>query len=469
MARINTNISSLQAINRFRTNNADLNTRLERLSSGLKINSGRDAPAGLIGSETLRSEIAGIRQGIDNSTRASNVINTAEGALGEVSSLLLQLQSLTNEAANTGALSQQEIEANQLQVDSILNSINRISNTTQFNGVKLLNGSLDYITSGVASTAIDTLQISAAKLPDDGFQTIAVQVTASAQLAVVSFTGATIGTSAVTVEISGNEGTEQFSFAANTNASAVTFAVNQLKESTGVSANINGGNIDFNSTAFGSKSFVSIKTLSTAAFVNGKDFGADAQVSINGAKASVDGLTASVRSNDLDVQLTLDKTFGTTINAAGSSFNITGGGARFQIGSRVNRPGQIQIGVSSVSTTKLGNEIVGFLSSVGSGGANSLVGKDTIQAQKIITEAIRQTATLRGRLGALQKNVLDTNVSSLNVALENVTASESAIRDADFASETAALTRAQILVQANTSVLAQANSSPQSVLALLGR
>ncbi|MBC7782804.1 MAG: flagellin, partial [Burkholderiales bacterium] len=93
----------------------------------------------------------------------------------------------------------------------------------------------------------------------------------------------------------------------------------------------------------------------------------------------------------------------------------------------------------------------------------------TVQAQKIITEAIRQVATLRGRLGALQKNDLDSNSNSLNVALENVTASESAIRDADFAVETAALTRAQILVQANTSVLAQANSSPQNVLALLGR
>jgi flagellin len=85
----------------------------------------------------------------------------------------------------------------------------------------------------------------------------------------------------------------------------------------------------------------------------------------------------------------------------------------------------------------------------------------------VLSEAIRQVANLRGRLGAFQKNILETNVNSLSVALENVTASESAIRDADFAAETAALTRAQILVQANTSVLAQANSAPQNVLALL--
>jgi len=466
MARINTNIPSLQAMTRLGKNNADLNTHLERLSSGLRINRGKDAPAGLIASETLRSEIEGIRQGLENTSRADNVINTAEGALSEVSSLLLELQSLTNEAANTGALSRQEIEANQLQVDSILNSINRISNTTQFNGVKLLNGGLDYITSGVASTAIDTLQINATKLPDNGYNTITVQVTGSAQLAQVDFAGAGVGTSAVTIEISGNEGTEQLSFAAATANSAVAFAVNQLKESTGISAIASAGGVRFNSTVYGESQFVSVKTLE-GSFANGKDFGQDATVSINGAEASVDGLKASVRSGDLDVELQLDSAFGTTVSTAGTSFSIIGGGAKFQIGSRVNRAGQIQIGVTSVATTKLGNEVVGFLSTVGSGGENSLVGGNTIQAQKIITEAIRQTSTIRGRLGALQKNVLETNINSLNVALENVTASESAIRDADFAAETASLTRAQILVQANTSVLAQANANPQNVLSLL--
>src|SRR5207237_8211929 len=122
--------------------------RLPLLSTGLRSNSGKDAPAGLIASETLRSEIAGIHQAIDNSNRATNVLNTAEGALGEVAALLLEVQSLTSQAANTGALSKEEIAANQLQVDSILNSINRSANTTQFNGVKLLNGSLDYTNSG---------------------------------------------------------------------------------------------------------------------------------------------------------------------------------------------------------------------------------------------------------------------------------------------------------------------------------
>src|SRR5438876_5013363 len=194
MSRINTNISSLQAITRLTRNQNDLATHLQRLSSGLKINTGKDAPAGLIASETLRSEINGIHTAIDNSQRAGNVINTAEGALSEVSSLLLEVQSLTNQAANTGALSPDEIKANQLQVDAILTSINRISNTTQFNGVKLLNGSLDYTTSGVASTAIDVTQINAAKIPDNGNVNIAVQVVSSAKVGSLTFAASGIGT-----------------------------------------------------------------------------------------------------------------------------------------------------------------------------------------------------------------------------------------------------------------------------------
>src|SRR5205814_4210445 len=138
MSRINTNISSLQAITQLTRNQSDLATHLQRLSSGLKINSGKDAPAGLIASESLRSEINGINQAIDNSQRAGNVINTAEGALGEVSSLMLEVQTLTNQAANTGAISPEEIEANQLQVDAILNSINRIDDTETVTGKKMM-------------------------------------------------------------------------------------------------------------------------------------------------------------------------------------------------------------------------------------------------------------------------------------------------------------------------------------------
>ena len=121
-----------------------------------------------------------------------------------------------------------------------------------------------------------------------------------------------------------------------------------------------------------------------------------------------------------------------------------------------------------MAASKLGDNDVGFLNDLVTGGRSTLVGGEAGAASQIIERAIRQVAILRGRLGAFEKNTLETNINSLSVALENVTASESSIRDADFAAETAALTRAQILTQAGTSVLATANTTPQSVLSLLG-
>jgi flagellin len=469
MSRINTNINSLQANRALGKNQADLSTRLQRLSTGLRINTGKDDPAGLIASETLRSEINGLGKAIDNTNRASNVINTAEGALNEVSSLLNQVQSLVLEAANTGALSDEEIKANQLQLDSILNSINRIANTTEFGGRRLLDGSLDYTTTGVASAAVDVATINSAKIPDNGAITVTVEVTASAQLGAVTYGGGNLAGN-VTIEVAGTDGTEQISFASGTAVSAIAAGVNQLTTATGVSAVVAGTDLVFNSVGYGSDQFVTVRAVSGSFTTDTvTDRGVDATVLINGSTADVSGTTASLRNSNLYLTLTLDSAFATMTGASNTTqFDIDGGGAKFQIGSKVQRNGQINIGIQSVSTSSLGDNIVGFLSQLSSGQDSSLVSGNTLQAQKIVDEAISQVAFLRGRLGALQKNVLETNINSLGVTLENVTASESAIRDADFAKETAALTRAQILTQANTSVLSQANASPQNVLSLLG-
>src|SRR5687767_765321 len=181
MSRINTNVSSLIAQRVLRKNNNSLNNSLARLSTGLKINSGADNPAGLIATENLRAEKAGIQQAIENAGRASNIIGTAEGGLSEVSTLLTELQNLVSQSANTGGLSQEELAANQLQVDSILNTINRIAQSTAFQGAKLLNGNYAYTTSGVTSTQVDNLRITAARQPDGSTLNVVVQVVTSAQ------------------------------------------------------------------------------------------------------------------------------------------------------------------------------------------------------------------------------------------------------------------------------------------------
>src|SRR3954447_14123607 len=306
MSRINTNVSSLIAQRVLRRNNDQLNTSLQRLSTGLKINTGADNPAGLIASENLRAEKAGITQAIDNANRASNIIGTAEGGLSEVSSLLTELQSLVGQAANTGGLSKEEVAANQLQVDSILSTVNRIAQSTAFQGKKLLNGNYAYTTSGVTSTSFDNVRVNAARVPDGGSVNVVIQVTASAQTGNITYGGGNL-TDNVTIEIAGNTGTEQLSFASGTAVSAIAAAVNAVTTATGVSAIVSGTDLKVSSVAYGADQFVSLKTIA-GTFVTDtqKDSGADAQVTINGAQAQANGLGISFRSSNLDIEFDLD-------------------------------------------------------------------------------------------------------------------------------------------------------------------
>ena len=471
MSRINTNVSSLIAQRVLRSNNTNLNTSLERLSTGLRINTGADDPAGLIASEALKAEQTGINQAIDNANRASNIIGTAEGGLNEVSSLLNQLQGLVNQSANTGGLSQDEINANQLQGDSILSTINRIANSTTFQGRKLLDGTLAYTLSGAGTSAFAAISVNAANLPGNKAEAVIVQVTNSATLGNLAHSGATgLGASAVTLQIAGNAGTTQLSFAGSTKLSAISAAINNLTGDTGVSASANGGNITFKASNYGSDQFVSVQALSGTFSITGgtggKAFGTDAKVEVNGAAATVHGIAATYRDNNLDVNFTLSSGLN---NGKTKSFGITGGGATFSLGSKVEDTLKSSIGIASVSTGSLGDATLGYLSTLASGGVNSLSSTSLVTAQKILDESINQVSSLRGRLGAFQKFQLGSTINSLGVAYENISAANSAIRDTDFAHETANLTRSQILSQAATTVLAQANSAPQAALSLLPR
>ncbi len=190
MTRINTNVSSLTAQNRLQRTNNDLQTALTRLSTGLRINSGKDDPAGLIASEALRSDITSINKAISNTQRASQIIATADSALGQVSNLLNDIRGLVTEAANKGALSDDEIAANQLQIDSSLDAINRIAQTTTFQGRKLLDGSLDFITqAGTGFSTVSDLKINQANLGATGNVSLNVDITSAATKATISSSG----------------------------------------------------------------------------------------------------------------------------------------------------------------------------------------------------------------------------------------------------------------------------------------
>jgi len=530
MTRINSNIPSLIAQSNLRKANSNLNVRLERLATGLRINKGADDPAGLIISERLRAEISGIEQGIKNTDRASNVIATTEGALSEVSQLLNSIKALVVEASNTGAFSPEEIEANQRSIDSAIDSITRISNTATFGGLKLLNGELGYRTSGIDATKLLKTQINAANFLQRTNIPIEVEVVGSAQQGQLFFPGDTTGAgvpatvpamtsgilpSAVTIEIAGPAGVDVLRFESGQDVGDIITAVNTRTAKTGLAAeyvtstNPSSG-IRFYTIGYGSDDdgLISVSRLGSSGstfwqthqLANGApietldwtnaatyqaadtDEGADVVALVNGSLATGRGLELTLRSSDLDVEFLLDATFAQTVDPANSdTFNITGGGALYQVGPSVDPATELNIGIQSIASSRIGgtllqnaagNQEVQFLESLRSGSYNSLnasrARQSFIGASQILDSAIDEVATLRGRLGAFERNTLQTNARSLQAGLENLTAAESVIRDADFAAETSELTRAQVLASSSTTVLATANAQAQSVLQLLG-
>ena len=329
MSVINTNVTSLIAQNVLAQNNTSLNTSLERLSTGLQINSGADNPSGLIAVEDFNQENTGLQTAIANAGQASNVVGTAEGGLSEVSNLLTQLQGLVGQAANGGALSTDQVGADQLQVDSILNTINRIAGNTTFEGTQLLNGNLDYVTSGLKTSALQNLQINSAQVPAGGHITVNVDVTGAATTAKITSTVGTVTGSAVTLEITGNLGAVQLSFASGTHASAIANAVNAVTNQTGVtaSATLSGGaskDLALISQDYGSSQFVSVKaTAGQYAVSAGTSKGTNATATVNGSAANVSGLGVTYSTPGLDLQFDL----ATGLNSAGKTetFYITGG------------------------------------------------------------------------------------------------------------------------------------------------
>ena len=482
MSRINSNVSSLIAQRHLAIAQRALTVSLERLSSGLKINRGADNPAGLIVSERLRSEISGVKQAVDNSARAINVIATTEGALNETQSLLTDIQALLLEAANKGAFSDEEIAANQLQIDAAIDSITRIANTTTFAGRKLINGELDYVLSGVNTTQLADVDVLAASFGSFSFVPVTITVGTSAQKAELTFAGPGISTTSVSVDIRGRDGVITLTFPASTTTVDMVNAINRQVDATGVVAVASGTNgmsgMRIQSLEYGSKAFVSVEEIGTSGLFSVTDRndvtinrtgGRDAMATVNGINANTDGLKLTFSSTLLKLEAILDETFGNGSTGLGSSqFAITEGGALFQLGPQVSTNLQENIAVKSMQANKLGNSIVGFLSELKSGQSNSLNSGNFQQASKIVQEVTTQVAVLRGRLGAFERNTLQPNIRQLQITAENLTSSESIIRDTDFAVETSELTRSQILVQAGNAVLAIANAQSQNVLTLLG-
>ncbi len=269
------------------------------------------------------------------------------------------------------------------------------------------------------------------------------------------------------LEVAGPEGMEVFTFYRGTTADQVAAAINAVSDALGIIATQDNELVTLKSSEYGAKQFVAVDVISegsqgtfTRSVSAFRDTGTDIQAKINGVTATADGNKMWINTSMLDI--TIDVAAETDDNF---KFTILGGGAQFQLGPDVVTNQQIRMGIKSLNTARLGG-VSGKLYQLQTGGSADLYTNPNLAA-KIINEAIGVVTELRGRLGALEGLTMQTNIKTMEDTLENMVSAESQIRDADFATETANLTRAQVLVQSGMAVLTIANQNPQNILALL--
>lgn len=379
---INTNIASLNAQRNLNNSQSALNTSLERMSSGLRINSAKDDAAGLAISERFTAQIRGLNQAARNANDGISLSQTAEGALSEVSNNLQRIRELAVQSSNA-TNSQSDRDALQTEVTQLLNEIDRVADSTEFNGVKLLDGSFTGAVFQVGANAGETITIASTTDSNTAaLGSVSTNTTAGLSVAASGITGYATAIAAGGVTINGTDiGAIAGAGSAAERAGQLVNAINNVSQTTGVGASYDG---------------------------------ATGQLTLNSAAA----ITVAGTTNSATVAGYANAAFATVTTAAG------------------------------IDTLTVGNFA----------GAQSAI--------ELIDSSLTTVNSARATLGAVQ-NRFESVVRSVQTTSENLSASRSRIMDADFAAETANLTRAQILQQAGTAMLSQANSAPQNVLALL--
>lgn len=479
--RINTNLPSLAALRQLNRTDERLSQSLRRLSTGLRINSAADDPFGLAIAERLRSQIDGLRQASQNASSASNLIATAEAALNEVSALLVDIREAAVFALNTGGASIEQIDAEQDAVDNAIEAIDRIAATTRFATRQLLSGASAFEIASQDAEIIDLQPFSVSFDPHSATTTFTLVVSQNASQATLAMddgSGTVAAGGDVTLRVTGGTGTAEISLASGATLAEATDAVNLLRSSTGVYAS--GGSLF--SEDFGSAASIRIEQVTGAGAFTGaggaiaavgnaaEDGGTDAAATLDGIPAGAQGNRLTVVSSIFTGRLEL-----APLSAAGTyRFAIAESGLLFQLSNKGGQADRAIVGIPSVYSQDLGRSAIstggavtfGFLASLTSGGANDLR-RDPANALAVADAAIDQVTSVRAFLGSFVNDNVEPAVRELSVHIENLTASESAIRDLDLAAETAELSKKQVLMQAGISVLAQANAIPQAVIGLL--
>lgn len=483
---VNSNIASLNAQRNLTRSGNALNKSLERLSSGLRINRAGDDAAGLAISEGLRSQIRGLNQAVRNSNDGLSLIGTAESAIGAYTDMLQRIRELsvqaandTNSAANRAAL--------QEEADQLLQEMSRIATTVEFNGTKLLDGTFIAKQLQVGANVNQTIAINTGNLRTEAIGSVAI-TTGGPVLG--ALTSGELLINGVDVGSTSNDG---ISFAnQNASAIAVASAINAISGDTGVRAIAQPAVVTGSISAIqaialdGSSDSLTINGINIGAVVvQAGDLDGALRDKIN-LVTNVTGVTASTNGSN---QLVLTAADGRniTVETAGGDGVDLGVGEAFGLiadGGAGDVEENLTVAVTTAGGVKLTADSAFSISGSATGDAGfttTAVAIDTTTAINTLSistvagansaietldAALLQVNAIRSGLGAIT-NRLDITIQSLQTISENLSASDSRIRDTDFALETANLTRAQILQQAGISILAQANATTQAAVQLL--
>ena len=478
--RIKHNISSINTQRQLGKASFDLAKTLEKLSSGEKINRAAEGPASLVISEQMRAQIAGLEQAIDNSESGISMVQTAEGALQEVNRLLVDVRQLAIHASNTGVNDEKMLEADQAEIDNALATIERIAQNTQFGTKRLLNGSRG--ANGVAHG--EGLQFVSAgpttnTSPVEGYDVeINRNATKSSITGTVALTQQLID-DGETLTVSEGGKTVSFTTLQEENADSNVNELRSKIEAAGLKIDVfqnDDGTITLTHQEYGSEHSFSVASetdgvLSQIGNVTEEaERGFDVRGTINGEDAVGRGKILTGKENAPNVSGLSIRYNGPDIpeeqNISVGTVSVFQNSLQFQIGA--NEGQTIAVSLRNMAPTALGKglENSSNISSLSEVNVKSF--RSAQDSLNIIDQAIEETTMERGKLGAFQKNNLQSNLNNLRVASENLVSAESIIRDTDMAEEMAAFTKNQILMQSATAMLAQANTKDRMVLSLLG-
>jgi flagellin len=469
---INTNVMSLNAQRNLTTSGNQLATSLQRLSSGLRINSAKDDAAGLAISERFTAQIRGLNQAARNANDGISLTQTAEGAMAETSNILQRMRELSLQSANS-TNSSSDRQALQEEVVQLQNELNRIAQSTEFNGQRIIDGSFSGASFQVGANANQTITFAIGSVKASSIGAIATQ--AGSEVAAAAATDITIaigGGGATSISSSAN-----FTGSANgqdaTSAYAKAAAINDAGIA-GLTVSASTSGTQTVGAIGGTAGDTYDLTINGVAIFTGADVATALsntalRDAINGVSNQT-GVTASLNGGDLTLSSADGRNI--TVTEAGTGFTAGTDGLTVT-GGAFDGALRGSLSVSAIDTVSIGGTVANL-------GLSASISKDTVgvDAVNISTAAGAQAAIMRldaalssvssnrAAMGALQSRFTSA-ISSLQTTAENLSAARSRIVDTDFAAETAALTRAQILQQAGTAMVAQANSAPQNVLSLL--